>query len=548
MAVSGTPKLTLLSNLARPLQEIIRPLSLKDYVGQEHLIDSDDGAISSFLTLGILPSMILYGPPGVGKTTLAHILAAETNHVFLELSATDSTIGDMREILQAIRQENGKRDRLGDLHLKVVVFIDEIHRFSTTQQDFLLPFVEAGDFVFIGATTVNPEKRIRRAILSRCQLFLLRKLDIQHIVKVLQKASLHENIRRKKLKGLKFIQYSTEAFQLVASYANGDTRSAINFIELISSRMEGDDWLLSENEYKKPVDIHVVQETINSLTKVRLGLQHQENEPIVAALFDSMNGGLSASSILPLKGDYVLWKHEDNTFFVRIKLNAVTFAVSDLESDIDDVQFGSACKEKIISQNGSSKGMEPWVEHVDFSDDSDTEPGPVYSDDDERFVPLSTRISYSKHRKLTSVHLLLQLLNKGEQPMFLAKQLILYACAYTDPVCYELPKLFSTKKSMEKANVNILALLSDCVQRLSNSRKLQTPSLIEQSKAIRSFLQSNNSIVEEDVIPCADLPIIFDEELKYNLLHDAMQKPKGDDLLDDIVIVDHVDDHYTMGF
>ena len=132
--------------------------------------------------------------------------------------------------------------------------------------------------------------------------------------------------------------------------------------------------------------------------------------------------------------------------------------------------------------------------------------------------------------------------------MFLAKQLILYACAYTDPVCYELPKLFSTKKSMEKANVNILALLSDCVQRLSNSRKLQTPSLIEQSKAIRSFLQSNNSIVEENVIPCADFPIIYDEELKYNLLHDAMHKPKGDDLLDDIVIVDHVDDHYTMGF
>ena len=115
--------------------------------------------------------MILHGPPGVGKTTLASIIAKEAGYVMVELSATDATVSTIRRLLNEIRDENRKRTKLGTPHLRVCVFIDEIHRFSKVQQDFLLPFVEEGLFVFLGATTFNPATRLRPAIRSRCQLF-----------------------------------------------------------------------------------------------------------------------------------------------------------------------------------------------------------------------------------------------------------------------------------------------------------------------------------------------------------------------------------------
>lgn len=214
------------------LAESIRPRSLASFVGQRHLV-SENGLITSYMRLGRLPSMVLSGPPGIGKTTLARIVASEVGYVFMELSATESGVAEMRELAEGVVHENRKRKD----KLKVVLFIDEIHRFSTKQQDFLLAYVEAGTFVFIGATT-QPQ-RLRRALLSRCQLFTLQPLgdaDLQLVVEHAVQASGR--------------LLSPKAVSDIVRNARGDVRAAINAVE--ANRVddaEPDEYLLQLLEY-----------------------------------------------------------------------------------------------------------------------------------------------------------------------------------------------------------------------------------------------------------------------------------------------------------
>lgn len=219
------------------LAEFMRPKDLESYVGQRHLLDPSDGLISGYLKTGYLVSMVLYGPPGIGKTSLAQILASEAGYVYIELSATDLSIAELKQLLAAILDENTKRMHHKVNPLRVVIFIDEIHRFNITQQDFLLPLVEAGSFVFIGATTMEPTKRLRPAILSRCQIFQLRRHSVQDLEVMIRRAMLHENIRRKVIYKKPFLSLNEDITLQVARLSSGDARVAITFIETISSQI-----------------------------------------------------------------------------------------------------------------------------------------------------------------------------------------------------------------------------------------------------------------------------------------------------------------------
>jgi putative ATPase len=155
--------------LAQPLAERLRPKRVADIVGQEHLL-GPNGSLTGMLRRGSLASLILWGPPGVGKTTIARLLAAEANLHFTQISAVFSGVADLKRVFDDAR-------RLQAAGKATLLFVDEIHRFNRAQQDAFLPVVEAGTIVLIGATTENPSFALNGALLSRCQVLVLRRLD-----------------------------------------------------------------------------------------------------------------------------------------------------------------------------------------------------------------------------------------------------------------------------------------------------------------------------------------------------------------------------------
>ena len=163
-----------------PLAERMRPKTLDDVVGQEHLVGKN-GIIRKALAGGLLPSMILWGPPGVGKTTLARLIATQLDRPFHTLSAISSGVKDVREVIE-------KASGSGLFSRAAVLFIDEIHRFSKSQQDSLLGAVEKGTITLIGATTENPSFEVISALLSRCQVYVLEPLDQSHLRSLLDRA------------------------------------------------------------------------------------------------------------------------------------------------------------------------------------------------------------------------------------------------------------------------------------------------------------------------------------------------------------------------
>lgn len=211
------------SNTAyQPLAERMRPTTLQAYVGQEHLVGAG-APLGNMIRSGQIPSLILWGPPGVGKTTLAELIAQEIKAPFFRLSAVDSGVGDVRRVLD----EAGRVGRgLFASEGRPLLFIDEIHRFSKSQQDSLLAAVERGVITLVGATTENPSFEVIRPLLSRCQVFVLQSLRPEELQQLLERAIATDPLLVPR-------KITIESAQLLLSYAAGDARKLLNLLELI---------------------------------------------------------------------------------------------------------------------------------------------------------------------------------------------------------------------------------------------------------------------------------------------------------------------------
>lgn len=202
-----------------PLASRLRPDSLDNFVGQEHLVGKGK-ILRRLIENDQISSMIFWGPPGVGKTTLASIIAGKTKSEFINFSAVTSGIKEIKEVMN--RAETGRR-----VGMRTVLFVDEIHRFNKAQQDAFLPYVEKGSIILIGATTENPSFEINSALLSRCRVFVLKALSEDDLVKLLQNA-----LADPAGFGNQNVKISPEDLRAVAAFANGDARTALNTLEM----------------------------------------------------------------------------------------------------------------------------------------------------------------------------------------------------------------------------------------------------------------------------------------------------------------------------
>lgn len=204
------------NNQNEPLASRLRPTNLDQIVGQQHLIGPGK-VLRGMIDKDQVPSMILWGPPGVGKTTLAHVIADHTKAEFVSFSAVTSGIKEIKKIME-------EAQRNADFGTKTIVFIDEIHRFNKAQQDAFLPFVENGAITLIGATTENPSFEVNSALLSRCRVFMLKQLTVDEIVQLLKRA-LKEGFSKPLILDQKLLQQ-------IAVFADGDARSSLNTLEM----------------------------------------------------------------------------------------------------------------------------------------------------------------------------------------------------------------------------------------------------------------------------------------------------------------------------
>lgn len=202
-----------------PLASRMRPEDLDEFAGQTNLLGKGK-LLRQLIEQDRIPSMIFWGPPGVGKTTLAGIIAKRTHAEFVNFSAVTSGIKEIREVMA---QAEGRR-RMGG---KTVLFVDEIHRFNKAQQDAFLPFVEKGSIILIGATTENPSFEINSALLSRCRVFVLHSLSNEELVQLIRRA-----LTSPKGLGYLKVDISSEMIEKIAAFANGDARTALNVLEM----------------------------------------------------------------------------------------------------------------------------------------------------------------------------------------------------------------------------------------------------------------------------------------------------------------------------
>ena len=205
---------------SEPLAARMRPRDLSEFVGQEHLV-GEGKILRQMIERDQVPSMILWGPPGVGKTTLANVVANLTKAEFVNYSAVTSGIKEIKEIMA--RAESGRR-----VGLRTVLFVDEIHRFNKAQQDAFLPFVEKGSIILIGATTENPSFEVNGALLSRCKVFVLKALETPDLVRLLSRAlSAPEGFGRQS------VRMEDGMLETIAAAANGDARTALSTLEMV---------------------------------------------------------------------------------------------------------------------------------------------------------------------------------------------------------------------------------------------------------------------------------------------------------------------------
>ena len=250
-----------------PLAERIRPQSLSEYISQQHLV-GPAGSLTHQIARGIIPSLILWGPPGTGKTTLAQIMAQESKRPFYILSAINSGVKEVREVIEKAKQSGGLFTAKNP-----ILFIDEIHRFSKSQQDSLLAAVEKGWVTLIGATTENPSFEVIPALLSRCQVYVLNPFSREDLEALLHRAMKTDEVLKQKDIQLK----ETEA---LLRLSGGDGRKLLNIFELVINATEGDSIEITNDKVMKLAQKHTVLYD-------KTGEQHYD---IISAFIKSMRG------------------------------------------------------------------------------------------------------------------------------------------------------------------------------------------------------------------------------------------------------------------
>lgn len=250
-----------------PLAERLRPQSIGDLVGQDHLVGAN-GALHPHIQSGYIPSMILWGPPGVGKTTLATVIAHQAERPFFQISAINSSVKEIREVI-----DHAKKDKGLFTGRSPILFIDEIHRFNKAQQDSLLAAVEKGWVTLIGATTENPSFEVISALLSRCQVYVLKAFEKEDLLKLAQRALQTDEVLKKKKIDLK---ETAALFQL----SGGDGRKLLNLLELVVEADTSDTIVITDEKVKRYAQK-------NTVLYDKTGEQHYD---IISAFIKSIRG------------------------------------------------------------------------------------------------------------------------------------------------------------------------------------------------------------------------------------------------------------------
>ncbi len=255
------------NNELQPLAARLRPQNLDEFVGQKHLL-GEGKVLRRLIESDKVGSMIFWGPPGVGKTTLARIIANRTKANFIDFSAVTSGIKEIKQVMEQAE----KNRRFGE---KTILFVDEIHRFNKAQQDAFLPFVEKGSIILIGATTENPSFEVNGALLSRCKVFVLQALKTEELTKLLRHA-----LKDERGFGIQDIEISDDLLEEIANFANGDARSALSTLEMavLNGELNGEKTI-------------VTQETIEQCTSKKSLLYDKTGEEhynLISALHKSM--------------------------------------------------------------------------------------------------------------------------------------------------------------------------------------------------------------------------------------------------------------------
>ncbi len=290
---------TMQKNLKKeaPLASKMRPENIEEFIGQEHIVGKNK-LLYRAIKADKLTSIIFYGPPGTGKTTLARIIANTTRSNFLQLNAVTSGIKDIKETIEQAKSA------LSISAKKTILFIDEIHRFNKTQQDTLLPYVEDGVIILIGATTENPYFEVNKALVSRSTIFELKPLSLNNIKQIINKALTDE------VKGMGSFnaEITDEALNFLANTANGDARVALNALELAILSTERD------NNNKIYIDLEVAQECIQkrAINYEKSGSNHYDT---ISAFIKSMRGSDPDAALYYLAK--MLYAGEDIKFIAR---------------------------------------------------------------------------------------------------------------------------------------------------------------------------------------------------------------------------------------
>lgn len=256
------------NNKIEPLASRMRPRTMEEFVGQKHLV-GEGKILRRIIESDNLSSMIFWGPPGVGKTTLARIIATQTKSEFITFSAVTSGIKEIKKVME--EADNNKK-----IGIKTIVFVDEIHRFNKAQQDAFLPFVEKGSIVLIGATTENPSFEVNNALLSRCRVFVLKELSSDDILVLLKRT-----LTDPRGFGNEKVKIKDEDLQLIADFANGDARSALATLDM----------LVINGEVDKKGAINITKDIIEECLTKKTFLYDKNGEEhynIISALHKSM--------------------------------------------------------------------------------------------------------------------------------------------------------------------------------------------------------------------------------------------------------------------